>query len=841
MRLRPGPAVALALLLSSPPAAPASLPRQSLIEVATTRPSDLDRVLEAGLDVIEVKGGHLRLLAFPQDEARLTAMGLAFRTLDPDPAATATARSRADMQRLGRPWRLPRLGARPVAATAPIGQGSMGGFWTNDEVRSFLDSLVADDPQNLVADRLDTIGYSYRGRPVLGLLLGKQDGGLATRPAAFYNALTHAREPQGMQSLLYFAHWLLSRYGSDPEATYLLDHRRIYLCPVVNPDGYAINESLLVANGAFGMWRKNARDNDEDGVMDIYPAGDGVDLNRNYGYQWGLDNVGSSPNPPSEIYRGAFPFSEPETGVQRALVDALQPRSGLSFHTFGDYFIFPWGYTPAGPPDSTDFFDWSLEATATNHLILGQAPRTLYRVNGEFNDWVYGETGEKPRGFTWTPEVGNGNDGFWPPPSRILPLAEELLRPCTVAAYVAGAWVRVLEVRFPAGPLCAGGNAPVVVLVRNKGVGQGTGPGLVGTVTPLGAGVSAVQATVGYPGIPPRSNGAPTGGAGFTLAADDTVTPGRKVPIQVDFTTPAGFFSRDTFEVVVGVPTVVFSDNADAGPGNWSLGTWAIENNDPDHPSPHFSDSPVVPVSNPRGFYANNANNVLLLTPPLNLSAGVHAYAEYTARWALEQDYDACIVEASLDGATWTPVAGRYTKAGSSVGGSTQLPGQPLYDCINYLWKPDRLDLSPFTGPAAGGVRLRFRVRSDVDKNFDGFRFDDLRVVVYDPLAQPLPVSVGGIDPGTLALAAPSPNPARGGATFQFRLPPGAGAARLELLDLQGRRVRLLAEGALAPGPHRLDWDGRDGGGRPVPSGVYLARLVGPAGTASVRRFAVIR
>ena len=43
----------------------------------------------------------------------------------------------------------------------------------------------------------------------------------------------------------------------------------------------------------------------------------GVDLNRNYGYKWGLDNEGSSDDPCDEGYRGKAPFSEPETQAIR--------------------------------------------------------------------------------------------------------------------------------------------------------------------------------------------------------------------------------------------------------------------------------------------------------------------------------------------------------------------------------------------------------------------------------------------------------------------------------------------------------------------------------------------
>ena len=63
-----------------------------------------------------------------------------------------------------------------------------------------------------------------------------------------------------MQALFYFIDDLLAGYGTDPWKTYLLDHRRIEICPVVNPDGYQRNVDTYVSSGGttFGFWRKNA-------------------------------------------------------------------------------------------------------------------------------------------------------------------------------------------------------------------------------------------------------------------------------------------------------------------------------------------------------------------------------------------------------------------------------------------------------------------------------------------------------------------------------------------------------------------------------------------------------
>ena len=84
----------------------------------------------------------------------------------------------------------------------------------------------------------------------------------ATRDASGNLQASATAFPGGMQALLYFVDDILSKYGTDPTATYLLDHRILYIVPVVNPDGYKINEDYYFSTGgvAFGYHRKNARD-----------------------------------------------------------------------------------------------------------------------------------------------------------------------------------------------------------------------------------------------------------------------------------------------------------------------------------------------------------------------------------------------------------------------------------------------------------------------------------------------------------------------------------------------------------------------------------------------------
>jgi hypothetical protein len=69
------------------------------------------------------------------------------------------------------------------------------------------------------------------------------------------------------------------------------------------------------------------------------------------------------------------------------------------------------------------------------------------------------------------------------------------------------------------------------------------------------------------------------------------------------------------------------------------------------------------------------------------------------------------------------------------------------------------------------------------------------------------------------------PNPVDERTSFEFSLS-SAGRARLELYDLNGRRVRSLIEAELlAAGKHAIPWDGRGDRGDRVGAGVYWARL----------------
>jgi hypothetical protein len=276
---------------------------------------------------------------------------------------------------------------------------------------------------------------------------------------------------------------------------------------------------------------------------------------------------------------------------------------------------------------------------------------------------------------------------------------------------------------------------------------------------------------------------------------------------------------------------VVFADDASNGTSQWTVsGTWGVVQNDPAHPSRYFADSPGT-------VYPVGSTSTLTLASPVDLSAGVHARVVYDARWDVERDNDCGVLEASLDGVNWTNVRADDMTLGSGLG--VQTAGRYFHMGTRWLWRTEAADLSAFAGPGGAAVRLRYRMLADNGGEYDGLSLDSLRILSYDPAAQPALVAVGPPPAtGVVELAAPSPNPAAHSARIEFALPARA-PATLEVIDLQGRVVRTLSQGATAPGRYTRQWDLADAAGRRVDPGVYFVRLRTPT-LARTRRLVTL-
>ncbi len=270
----------------------------------------------------------------------------------------------------------------------------MGYYYGPNENALFWAELAES---NDMVDTPTSFGTSFQGRDLNFVRITNAG---PNAPAILFTALTHAREPGGNSVVIDWAQWLTTEYGNDTMATFILDNAQIYIVPIVNPDGYVYNNPH---SGSGDGHRKNMN-------FTTPVASSGIDLNRNYSYQWGYDNSGSSPDPYSETYRGESELSEPETLAETQWIDSIEPVGGFHYHTYGGYLLFPYGYNNQPTPHQATFESWGNQMAAQNGYQVGRCGQVLYIVNGDAVDWSYGASTHSPMLF-YTPEVDD--NGFW--------------------------------------------------------------------------------------------------------------------------------------------------------------------------------------------------------------------------------------------------------------------------------------------------------------------------------------------------------------------------------------------------------------------------------------------
>ena len=279
----------------------------------------------------------------------------------------------------------------------------MLGNYTWDELNERFDILLEQYPE-IISERF-IIGQSLEGNDIWAFKVSDNPNENENEPELLLTGLIHAREPLSMMNIFYFVQLLAENYDSDPELNYLVNNREMWFIPVLNPDGYIYNESIEPSGG--GMHRKNRKDT---GCGN--GTSRGVDLNRNFGFGWGSDDIGSSPDPCSVVYRGESAFSEPETQIVRDFILEHDFKIILHYHSYSNIYIHPFGDgTVPDEPILTTFREIGNEMAEYNGYAVGTGLATIgYTVNGDAVDWTFGDQNI----ITYVPEIGTQAQGFWP-------------------------------------------------------------------------------------------------------------------------------------------------------------------------------------------------------------------------------------------------------------------------------------------------------------------------------------------------------------------------------------------------------------------------------------------
>ncbi|NOT51971.1 MAG: T9SS type A sorting domain-containing protein [Chitinophagaceae bacterium] len=614
---------------------------------------------------------------------------------------------------------------------------TLGGFYSFAQMNTAMNNLAATY-SSLV--QKTSLGLSVQGRDIWCIKISDNvTTDEVNEPEVLYIGLQHAREAIGGSSLIFFMQYLCENYATDSRIQALVNNREIFIIPCMNPDGWEYNR-VNDPNGGGG-WRKNRRNNG-DGTF-------GVDLNRNWSFDWGncsgaSSSCGSS-NTSSDVYWGPSAFSEPETQAVRNFVISHHLVSMIDQHAFGPYYSLPFGRPSLHPGvDSLtimdqDYYDHVPAAMGKyNGMRAGNSIQSVgYEVAGGVKDWmlkaeigvgtkgkIYGLTGEGGAGGG----TGGSYGSFWPPASEIISLSKGMVYQNLQILFSAGSYVDITDqadiaLTAPSGSLG----------FKIKRIGIADGPVTV-TLIPL-ENIASVGSPVIINSLPNYCD-TYNGSIGYSLPGN--IQAGHRIKYAWRVQT-GGQTYYDTL-IKFYNPVQLFYDNMEGA----SVATnWVVSANWNYTTAMAFAGTKSLTES-PSGLYGQNRNDIIRYNGSFNLSDATAAYLTFQVRHRAENFRDKLEVQVSTNGTTWIPVAGSTTvEEPGTLDGST-LDGDPALTGIREDWVPEVYNLSAFIGQPALQLRLVFSSDANTtgyDFQVDeGFNIDDLKVIKSTTALVILPV-----------------------------------------------------------------------------------------------------
>ncbi|MBQ1653257.1 MAG: PKD domain-containing protein, partial [Bacteroidales bacterium] len=234
--------------------------------------------------------------------------------------------------------------------------------------------------QNYVANhptlcKMDTVGYSVNGRPIITMIISDNVGVDEDEPEFWWSSTMHGDETTGWYFMIRLVDELLTNYGTDAQITNLVNNVEIYISPLTNPDGTFYGSS----NGTSMTGARRANAN-------------GTDLNRSF--------------PDLNGYAGT---SDPEVTMMKNYADAHNFVMSANGHGGTECLNYPWDeqnwYSSNHPHPDTDWWEYICHQYAnTCHAINSnylKGPGTMYdNTNNstgitEGCDWYYTQGGRQ--------------------------------------------------------------------------------------------------------------------------------------------------------------------------------------------------------------------------------------------------------------------------------------------------------------------------------------------------------------------------------------------------------------------------------------------------------------
>lgn len=222
---------------------------------------------------------------------------------------------------------------------------------------------------------LCSIGKSVYGRELYAVRIG------TGKKVILLSGAHHARE--WMTSMLLMK--MAALYAADSNEAPLLDAGTIWIVPMVNPDGVAIQQGDFTDipwKERIGLWKMNHL---SFSFTKWKANGRGVDLNRQYPAGWMEINTGIQ-SPSYQFYKGKSPLSEPETEALAEFTKIIRPAISAAYHSTGQEIF--WHYRTHGLQKERDYRIAKMVAERTGYRL---SKPDKHAVGSGFTDWLIEE------------------------------------------------------------------------------------------------------------------------------------------------------------------------------------------------------------------------------------------------------------------------------------------------------------------------------------------------------------------------------------------------------------------------------------------------------------------
>ena len=279
---------------------------------------------------------------------------------------------------------------RWIASDNPLDQTYYQRYLSYDEQQQWYD-LLGNSPLTKNSVRLHQIGRTYENRSLTVVQIhSRQNRRRRSRYAVFIDGGMHAREWLSIGVANYLLSQFLTLKETDVKVREILRHFDLYILPLMNPDGYEYSRTK------DRLWRKNRSPTSHSEFWNGMDSCYGIDLNRNFPYQW--DTVhGSSTSPCAHSYRGPAPLSENEVNSVKNFLrrqKSYHPKFHAYFnlHAYGRFWLLPWSYAVYTRISNYDDLLKRSQRIATNVMNgtykVGQASHMLYPCSGTSIDYA---------------------------------------------------------------------------------------------------------------------------------------------------------------------------------------------------------------------------------------------------------------------------------------------------------------------------------------------------------------------------------------------------------------------------------------------------------------------